>query len=397
MGGNFSFRVGLNSGGAPVIYPDYFADFVSTPDTGISDTPVAVMSRAIPDVDLAPNTRYMVLWYAQVTPATSTGYPRVECQLSGFRYGSSTIMRTGTTPNDINSHSGIVIFATGSTPMSTTVSIVADCVSNGTMDVGDKSLFVLKLTADDFVADSGFDISNITTSTTLQTALTLNYTPPSTGNYLIFYSFESIQTISVAQYWQVTDGTSSVGEYLIGNNNASGNDRVGVSGSIYKTGVSGAQSVTIKHRTGNATYSSDLRSCRLVAINLARFTNVYNATQVASTGGTDITYQDTTSLTATLTNTPHLWFAHSPMLTNAAALSGYHQLLKDGVSEVEYIREPSAAGARASSIAAHRVETFAAGSHTLKWQRKSETTGITTSTGAGASITLLNLSGLLAG
>lgn len=265
-----------------------------------------------------------------------------------------------TTPADKHCAAGLA-FITGDG--STARSLKLQGFLAGTSEYSQSRITALKLGADDETAYHAAEQTNDTT--TFSTLLTLNFTPPSAGDYYIIYHVKT--SGAGAPAFRFGDGTTTFG-------GAGTRLKGAFIGFTKLTGVAGAQTCTIEGRSNFAGNIARFKDCAILALRADRFADTYFSGVVNGSDGTDTTYTTVQSQTFTPDAADHLTLMASYFDGSSASVSGYMRALDDAEVLSEAVMEASALRV---GLFGHQVEEYAAVSRTQALQRKAETTGNT--------------------
>lgn len=212
---------------------------------------------------------------------------------------------------------------------------------------------------------------------TAQTAASLSFTPPSSGDYTIIASFVASMTNStnVTYGMELTDGTTSTGEVIC--RPPSTSDLCPMMLILQLSSISGSKTISLKVRqTGSGGTDIGIREIRMVAIRNDRFPSVRSVKAGSSSSGTDGSYVDTgATQTFTPTAGDHLTVSAWQMGSSSTTVSAYSQYLDGSDTVNEFIREYGTAAASWSmGAASHRIAAYTATSRKQVIQRRSEGT-----------------------
>ena len=268
----------------------HYAEDTGAQTTTSSSDQTKVTLTFTPDA----NSEYVYIWSAQLSSANTSSDVRVNLKTGSTVIAAGNIEDQDTT--DWHPVSGLTHETFGATPSATTLTINWSAESGNTAGIREARILALKLEANDVYTDNTTDQTN--TSTTFSTALTLNWTPPSSGDYLLLgsseYRFNSVSgevithfVHSSTNYGVTTSRPKDTTNYYPGMH------------AIYLSGLSGAQSATVQWaRSSTTTGTAYSRRAALVALRLddfpafyqdndrARATTTSNAPQTRSETGT---------------------------------------------------------------------------------------------------------------
>jgi hypothetical protein len=241
------------------------------------------------------NSEYIYIWSAQVSSGSTSSDVRVNLKTGATVIASGNIEDQDTT--DYHPVSGVTHETFGASPSSTTLTLNYSQESAGTTaGIREARILVLKLESGDVYTDNTSD--QINTTTTFSTALTLNWTPATTGDYILLgsvqYRFSSTAgevitrfVHSSTNYGVTTSRPKDANSYFPGVH------------AVYLSSLSGAQSAIVQWaRSATATGTAYCRNASLVALRVdnffsvaqgrqaARATTTSNAAQTRATTGT---------------------------------------------------------------------------------------------------------------
>lgn len=247
----------------------------------------------------------------------------------------------------------------------------------------------LKLGPDDEYAQ---DASvQATSSTTYAAMLTLNFTPPTAGDYYIIFHVKASGSGAVApKLYFSLDGVdvswSTGGSVRHGNATANYQSFIGFA---KLTAASGLQTCQIYGGSTLGGTNVEFKDCTILAIRADRFADIYWTGAVAATDGAETTYTTVASQTFTPDAVAHLTLMAATFDSGSSTASGYMQALDGAEVLSESVVEGTAARI---GVFGHQIEAYAAASRTQALQRKSESTNTTNVVHAG--ILSFSLAGL---
>ena len=268
----------------------HYAESTGAQTTTSSSDQTKVTLTFTPDA----NSEYVYIWSAQVSSGNTSSDVRVNLKTGSTIIAAGNIEDQDTT--DWHPVSGLEHETFGATPSAVTLTINWSAESSNTAGIQEARILALKLEADDHYDENTADQTN--TTTTFNTALTLNWSPPSTSDYLLIgsaeYRFNSTSgevitrfVHSSTNYGVTTARPKDANSYYPGMH------------AIYLSGLSGAQSTTVQWaRSSTASGTAYSRRAALVALRLddfpafyqdndrARTTTTSNAPQTRSETGT---------------------------------------------------------------------------------------------------------------
>ena len=352
------------------------AKYVTNENTGTTTEAAGTMTDMadLGTVDLEAASNYFGVFSMDALNSGTTGTTQSRVLVNG-----STIHTAATLVNDVRaateyrSHAGIFFIQNAGGATTATVKLQGARRTTGTATFKNRRLSLMKMGANDAIAESiaAQSFTNTTTNKTAQTVATLSFTPPSSGDYIIMCSLMPNLTSAsnVAFGVQLSDGTNSTTELKIRPEGGSQEPIVLV---WPRTALSGAQSFTLKIRqTGTGLATIRCAEIRICAIREDRFANVYKTRLGSTSAGTETAY--TTALTQTFTPAAadHItlasWMQESTFGNQATVKyddggTAVDELLtQDGVS--------SAGNANVPGFS-HRLTAYAASSRTQTIQRK---------------------------
>jgi hypothetical protein len=225
------------------------------------------------------------------------------------------------------------------------------------------------------------------TSATAQTAVSLNFTPPSSGRYLILGFLNGDIGTSATHVIELTDGTNTTGEIPIYTVSAAA-ERVPAVAALELT-LSASTTFTLKARNDSGSATLGVADACIIAIRLDRFANAYGAARSNGNSRVLTTYGATPAwVTFTPNAADHLTLAFGSFRNNSAGAATVE--FDDGgtiVSEPAF--RPNYQPYNSPFFSA-RIVSYSAAQRTQKIDHKSAVTGVTT---LGPSIFTLDLGG----
>lgn len=292
--------------------------------------------------------------------------------------------KEGSTPVDAFPCGGIVIVSYGASPGSKTVSIEYAAESPSTVGVQYARIVAIELGANDASA-SGTSVDDTSTSTTFAdvTSASASLTPSTTGDYLIIGSIEMKHSVGTSAWAarMVIDAVNKT-SYINGPKDAT-NYVPGFH--LEKVNLaSGASRVAKWQFAINSAGTTSARRGRVLMLRLDDFANSYYGEARTLTGGTDTTYQTKLSLNPTIAqNVEHIVIGAWNKRASSGAVSSYSKF-DDASVLSENLNEATLADNDYPALVAYRATLASGAGVTWTVQRKSETTGATTSVGEAA-------------
>jgi hypothetical protein len=179
-----------------------------------------------------------------------------------------------------------------------------------TASISDANIVAIRLVPEDVYNQPGTTLSTTNTASTL--ALSLSFTPASTGDYLLM-AFGDTST-SVADkdlYLALVHGGTSYGDYISQSERRGlANEKRGYFHAIKKVALSGLQSFNVNfNRASGSSYSVSIDKPLLLALRLDAFPASYHADYRTNTVSSNSNVVWRASITTTTANKPHLVIA----------------------------------------------------------------------------------------
>lgn len=262
------------------------------------------------------SSTYVYIWSCDVK-GTSTSY---DIRVSLNNNAGTALAATNVEPADTTDWmtvSGIAFETFGASPTSQSVTLRFSIENTAsTASIRNAKIIAIKLTSADVYVENTAD--QTTTSSTLQTATTLTFTPATTGSYLILGSCEvrnATQSAAGSVSTQITySGTAYSQADIVVNdttNYSSGMMQASV-GSLTNT----SKTVTLQWKNNNNSSTVYCRRARLLALRLDEFTTADIAVAAAGSTTTSLTY------TNKLTNSITAYNALSYLVIGTATIQG---------------------------------------------------------------------------
>jgi hypothetical protein len=247
----------------------HYAESTTLSTTTSSSDQTKVTLTFQPDAD----SQYVYIWSAQVSSQNTSNDVRVN-----LKTGSTVIAEGNIEDKDTNDYhpvSGIASETFGASPSSVTLTINYSAESGNTAGIREARILVLKLEAGDVYAEDTSD--QTTTSTTFSTALTLNWTPASAGDYILLGSTEYRRGSVTGE--GITRFVHASTNYGVTTSRPKDSNSYfpGLHG-VYLSNLSGSQSATIQWaRSSTVTGTAYCRRATLLALRADNFPSVEQA------------------------------------------------------------------------------------------------------------------------
>ena len=251
------------------------------------------------------NSSYLYIWSAQISSASTSSDVRVSLKSGATVIAAGNIEDQDTT--DWHPASGIVRESFGSSPSAVTLTLNWNAESGASAGIREARIIALRLESGDVYVENTDDQSN--TTTTFSTAATLNWTPASTGDYLLLGSAEYAFSATGEVITRFVHGGTSYGETTARPKDVT-NYMPGMH-AVYLTGLSGAQTATVQWaRSATAAGTASCRRAALVALRIGGFLAAYqgNARARATTTSASAVVCTTTGAITPVAR-PHLVIA----------------------------------------------------------------------------------------
>jgi hypothetical protein len=277
----------------------YYAEVTGSTTTTSSGDQTRVTLQFTPEA----NSEYLYIWSAQVSSGSTSSDVRINLKSGATTLAAGNLENQDTT--DWHPVSGIVRETFGASPSQVTLTLNYSAESSNTAGIREARILAIRLESEDVYAENTSDQTN--TSTTFSTAVTLNWTPPSAGDYLLLgsseYRFSSTSgevitrfVHSSTNYGIATCRPKDTTNYYPGMH------------AVYLSNLSGAQTATVQWaRSSTTTGTSYSRRATLAALRVDGFINIYEASNRAratTTSNSPQTRATTGSISAA--NQPHL-------------------------------------------------------------------------------------------
>lgn len=233
------------------------------------------------------NTSYAYIWSAQVQAGSTFNDVRVALKNGATTLAAGNIEDANSA--DWHPMSGVVVEAFGASPTSQTITLVYSAESSNTAQIREARIIAVALDANDVSAEDTSDQTS--TSTTFATALTLTWTPPSSGDYLVLGAMESrCQSTSGEVITKLVRSSTDYGTATVRPKDTS-NYVTGMHAVVF-TGLSGSQTVTMQFARSSTTSTTvNCRRARLVALRLNDFDAYFHGRQGTRTTTTSASAQ----------------------------------------------------------------------------------------------------------
>ena len=359
----------------------YAEDLTESTSTG------SVVAKASITADLVSGTTYALFWSYQCGSDDNTSTGRIRC-FDGT--GSASLglhqFRARHT-SDYVWGGGVSIYTAGATASRTFYVEFTRTGGTGTLKIKTVRFAIIALTAAD--ASGAATGNQSTASTSLVDALSVSFTPASTGDYL-FIASAAVTNGNTEVEFQTPGGTSV-------NNTGGGTPFVGVYmpwSVVWRQNSLAASSQTAKIRWRSTTGATqNLQAACLVAIRLDALFGVQNTQDDASDGGTQTSYTTTETITATSLEAnvrDTIVLAAASVANNSLTLDSYIEFREAGTALIEGIHQLG--NATLTTVCGLMVykPTSSSSSITYDLRRKSESTNTTTTVFASIAVLELN-------
>lgn len=378
----------------PVTARPYYTEEALGAQVVSDDVLVTLLTMSRLAAELEGGETYLGLFSVDSENNSGAGLMGVEVLVDGVTVYARDFVCATNAPNERLGFSGIFFFEPGVTPAATDFVIKGSGHGGTTTTFTNARLSILKLGPGDFTRE---DLAgDSTTSTSLTTIDTFNFTPASEGDYVVLGYFEiTSAAITTSVFAEVSDGATTTGPNNPGPISASGTIYVEQCVALAISDASGAQSVTLKGRTANASFAASFRNIRWAAIRCDRFANVYRTRLASESSSTATTYTTALSQTFSPVAGDHLTIAAYGSFNSSATSSAYSRFVDGGTTVNEQIEDMGRnnEGFGVMPTMSHRIAAFVPSTRTQSIDRKAEanTAGIR----AGAMIVAFDLNGIM--
>lgn len=378
------------AGGASV--PAYYTQEALGPTAESAGVLTTLLTMSRLGADFTPSATYVCFFAVDAESSAATTDIHVEVTAGATTVYTRNLAAATSTPLEKPTCSGMFLYSPGASPGAVDFRIKGNRVSSGTVTFTNMRLTILKLGTDEFSQENL--AGGNTTSSTLQTADTFQFTPSSPGNYVILCHYDlTSAAITNSPMAVVSDGTTSVGQNNPGPIGAN-NQVVGTVVMIPITGASGLQTLTLKCRSVNNSTQVTWSNIRWVALRESRYNAVNKARISSDNSGTETSYTASVSQTWTPAAHDHLTLGIYGAFNTSATASVSTRFVDGGTTvneqTIDMGRNNESLGA--CPAISHRLAAFAASSRTQTLDRLAEsgTAGLR----SGAAIVTLDLFGV---
>jgi hypothetical protein len=328
------------------------------------------------------SSTYLYIWSCDVAGSGITLDSIVSLKNNAGTVLSTTNHESKDLTADWATLSGIAFETFGASPTSQSVTLTWRAETTSlTSSIRNARVVAIKLNSTDAYVENTADVTNATT--TLATATTLTFTPPSTGNYLILGSCEtktpaltasviSQITYNSTAYSAATNTPNDITNYISGLLQAS-------VGSLTAT----SKTITLDFARVAGTGTVNCRNARLVALRLDEFTDSSITTNntLSNTTSTSYVEQSTTGTFNTSTGLDYLVIGTASIAGSSIVLSVGHGL-RVGLST--YISESFQESTLAGTVASAHFGAFdvftATNAQSVSFDHYAETSSTTSTT-----------------
>lgn len=333
---------------------------------------------------------YAVFWQGAYSHNNGAGDYEVQL-LEGATIRSAIRVRPKevNTPNDRDLQGGFCFFTAAPSPQNVSFSLRFRPVSSGQASTAHNGqLRIVRLSSNSVWSESALTEQSLTSNANFNdvtgSAVSLS------GEFLVLISAEcqTSDRSSYATKLGINVDGSIVSWLPAGSSSDSTFNTCMVA---EKINASNSAKVQFSQSTSDSD-SVKVRRVRLLALKVADYRNIFFGKLSSNQSGTQTTYQDALSLTASVSAGNHFVIGSATFHVASASASGFLNFLSAGVQLDEHIREGISGtipkGAYASQL--QRLENYSAGSRTWKIQRKSESS-VTNAVLTGSSISIIDL------
>lgn len=381
--------------------PYWYAESLSESST----TSTSFVNKLTTSITPNASKAVAVFFFCEVSQSNGSSGAYARLTIGGVeKCFGSFVTKEVSSPRDYNPVSGFAIIPASGSPSAQTINIDYCPESGVTGYIRNVRIVAIELGANDYY-DEESSRQTRTGSTTLVNVSGLGITPAS-GSYIVFASSQSDMNSDTdgAQVAITSDGATGTEPYI-----SSVRDNVGF-GTTYPIqrlnawnrtasgngdgACSGSETLSVGFAPNTASSTMGIQNVRILALNTADFDNVYVNVLTSDSTGTQTSYQDALTLTAsTPAANPHLSMAVWSHEGSSTSVSTYTQFNDDGDVLNERIREAyvTTNDRGDNTGGSGRIEDWTTSSRTLKLQRRSETSSATARLKRGAVIVAFDL------
>jgi hypothetical protein len=243
--------------------------------------------------------KYVYIWSGQIQASSTSADVRVNLKNGSTVIAQGNIEDKDTT--DFHPVSGIVVEEFGASPSSVTLTLNYSAESGNTAEIREARIIALELTDNDVYVANTADQTNTTTA--FSTAVTLNWTPASAGDYVLLGSTEYRFNAAGEVITKIVHASTDYG-VTTARRQDNTNYHPGLH-TVYLSNLSGPQTATLQWaRSATTAGTANSRNAHLLALRVdgfpgawenssrARSTTTSNAFQTkADTGATTVVTQ----------------------------------------------------------------------------------------------------------
>jgi len=259
------------------------------------------------------NKKYVYIWSGQIQASSTSFDVIVNLKKDGTIIAQGNIEDKDV--NDFHPVSGIVVEEFGGSPSSVTLTLNFRSESNNTGEIREARIIALELTDNDAYVANTADQTN--TTTTFSTAVTLNWTPASAGDYVLVGSTEYRFSANGEVITKIVHASTDYG-ITTSRRQDTTNYHPGLH-TVYLSNLSGAQTATIQWaRSATATGTANSRNAHLLALRVSDFPGAWESNSRTRATTTSNALQTATDTGATTVN------ALAPVLILGAAVRDHN-------------------------------------------------------------------------
>jgi hypothetical protein len=243
------------------------------------------------------NKRYLYIWSAQVKSNSTSLNVRFNLKNGNTTLAQGRIEDKDT--NDWHPVSGVIVEEFGATPTEQTLTLNWSASSTNNTGIREARITVIELGPNDVFVNNSNDQTN--TTTTFNTAVTLNWTPPTAGDYVLIGSNEYRFTAAGETITRIVHNSTVYGESRTRRQDVL--DYHAGSHAVYLPNLSGSQTATMEWaRSATTTGTAHCRNAWLVAFRVDDFRGAWhgdNRTRATTTSNAFQTRVDVSTTAST--------------------------------------------------------------------------------------------------
>lgn len=292
-----------------------------------------------------------------------------------LKFGAGMRPHEFSSPQDYFGFFACVAYTEPGSPASKTWTMNFYASNGQTVRIKNARMIAIRLDDTHDHIEANYSDSSIggTTSSSWSDGLTLNFTPASTGDYLILAFGCMLPDVNGGRHaWRLNDGANNYGGWQVYNPDDNG----GWTGCIARkyASLSGSSTFKVQFQSPDNSTWVGLMGATILALRLDQFPNVYESDSFTVASGTPTTYTDRLTLNFTpAAAVAHLAIATCAFRIGSTTVSGYAKAVLSNPSlSQEYTWEGQNTAGYNTTFGFAAIVTPSVASSSFKFQTRSE-------------------------